>query len=101
MVRRSRGVLGAGITGPLAAFADVYRCRLRTSGYSARSVTSALRDMERLSQWLEGCRLGAADRSKERLEEFLAELPRRRGGGRVCSGQALSQGWRSSAKAAR
>ncbi len=91
MARRNRRAPRSGSSGPLAPFADPYRVRLRASGYSARSVTSALRDMERLSQWLEGRRLSAADLSKERLEEFLAELPRRRGGGRVCSRQALSQ----------
>jgi site-specific recombinase XerD len=91
MARRNRGAPGTGSSGPLAPFADYYRVRLRASGYSARSVTRALTDMERLSQWLEGRRLSAADLSKERLEEFLGELPRRRGGGRVCSRQALSQ----------
>jgi len=40
---------------------------------------------------LEERRLSAADLSKERLEEFLGELPRRRDGGRVCSRQALIQ----------
>ena len=91
MARRNKGAPGAESSGPLAPFVDHYRARLRASGYSARSVTSALRDMERLSQWLEERRLRATDLSKERLEEFLRELPARRGGGRVCSGQALSQ----------
>jgi site-specific recombinase XerD len=91
MARRDRGTQRAGSTGPLAPFADDYRVRLRASGYSARSVTGALGDLARLSQWLEGRRLSAADLSKEQLQEFLAELPRRRGGGRVCSERALSQ----------
>ena|GEM_PF-6140772 len=49
------------------------------------------RDLGRLSQWLEGRRLSAADLSKERLEEFVAQLPRRRGGASPCSGRALGQ----------
>ena len=91
MARRNRRVPGAGITGPLAPFADDYGVRLRARGYSARSVTCELRHMARLSRWLEERRLSAADLSKQRLEEFLGELPRRRDGGRVCSRQALSQ----------
>lgn len=77
------------VSGPLEPFADDYKIMLRERGYSARSVTCDLNHLRRLSRWLEGRRLGAADLSKERLEEFLAELPRRRGGGRVCSRQAL------------
>src|SRR6516165_9228256 len=91
MAQREDRLRGPGITGPLAPFADDYRVKLRTGGYSARSVTGELRYMARLSRWLEERRLGAADLSKERLEEFLSELPRRRDGGRVCSRRALSQ----------
>ena len=91
MARRNREVPGGGITGPLAPFADEYKLKLRARGYSARSVTSGLRQVARLSRWLEERQLSAADLSKERLEEFLGELPRRRDGGRVCSRRALSQ----------
>lgn len=91
MTRRGTGAQRTGRSGPLGPFADDYVARLRASGYAARSVTSALRDLGRLSQWLEGRRLSAADLSKERLEEFLAQLPRRRGGGSPCSGRALGQ----------
>ena len=91
MARRNREVPGGGITGPLAPFADDYKIRLRARGYSARSVTSELRQVARLSRWLEERQLSVADLSKERLEEFLGELPRRRDGGRVCSRRALSQ----------
>ena len=91
MARRNREVPGGGITGPLAPFADDYKMRLRARGYSARSVTSGLRHVARLSRWLEERQLSVADLSKERLEEFLGELPRRRDGGRVCSRRALSQ----------
>jgi integrase/recombinase XerD len=91
MAQRIRGVLGAVIAGPLAPFADGYRLKLTDRGYSARSVTCELRHMARLSRWLEERGLSAADLSKERLEDFLGELPRRRDGGRVCSRQALTQ----------
>jgi site-specific recombinase XerD len=90
MAQRNGRVSGPRITGPLAPFADDYRLKLRARGYSARSVTCELKHMARLSRWLEERRLSAADVSKERLEEFLGELPRRRDGGRVCSRQALS-----------
>src|SRR5438105_10314962 len=91
MAQRNGRVPGPGITGPLAPFADDYWLKLRARGYSARSVTCELRHLARLSRWLEERRLSAADLSKERLEEFLGELPRRRDGGRVCSRQAVSQ----------
>jgi integrase/recombinase XerD len=91
MAQRNGGVSGPRITGPLAPFANDYRLKLRARGYSARSVACELRHLARLSRWLEERRLSAADLGKERLEEFLAELPRRRDGGRVCSRQALSQ----------
>lgn len=91
MARRNKGAWEAGITGPLAPFADDYKVELRDRGYSARSVACELRHIERLSRWLEEHRLVAADLSKERLEEFIGELPRRRDGGRVCSRRALAQ----------
>lgn len=91
MARRNSGVSASGISGPLAPFADDYKVKLRGRGYSARSVTCELRHIGRLSRWLELRRLAAADLSKERLEEFLDELPRRRDGGRVCSRRALVQ----------
>jgi hypothetical protein len=90
MARRNREVPGGGTTGPLAPFADDYEMKLRARGYSARSVTSELRHVARLSRWLEERQLSAADLSKERLEEFLGELPRRRDGGRVCSRRVLA-----------
>ena len=52
MARRNREVPGGGTTGPLAPFADDYKMKLRARGYSARSVTSELRQVARLSRWL-------------------------------------------------
>ena len=91
MAGRDGGVPGAGIAGPLAPFAEDYKVMLRDRGYSARSVACELRHLARLSGWLGNRRLGAAELSRERLEEFLGELPRRRDGGRVCSERALVQ----------
>jgi integrase/recombinase XerD len=90
MAQRVRRVPGAVIGGPLASFADGYRVTLTDRGYSARSVTCELRNMARLSRWLQERGLGAADLGKERLEEFLGELPRRRDGGRACARRTLT-----------
>ncbi|MGH9107392.1 MAG: site-specific integrase, partial [Acidimicrobiales bacterium] len=91
MARGKRRVRGPVVTGPLAPFADDYETKLRARGYSSRSVVSELGHIARLSRWMEERRLLAVDTSKERLEEFLGELPRRRGGGWVCSRRALAQ----------
>ena len=80
------------IAGPLAPFAEDYKVKLRDPWLLVRARSACeLRHVARLSRWLEERRLGAADLGKERLEEFLGELPRRRDGGRVCSRRALSQ----------
>jgi integrase/recombinase XerD len=60
------------MTGPLAAFADAYRVELRARGYTALTTVNELRQMARLSRWLEGSGLTAADVSGERVEEFLS-----------------------------
>jgi len=91
MARTSRGVQGVVVAGPLGPFADDYKIKLKTRGYSSRSIGSELRHVMRLSRWLDERKLSAADLSEERLEEFLGELPRRRDGGRVCSRRALHQ----------
>lgn len=82
---------GVQITGPLAPFADDYRVKLRERGYTPRSIIGDLHHVARLSRWLEERQLSAADLSKERLEQFLCEMPRRRDGGRLCSRRALTQ----------
>lgn len=91
MARRTTRGSEAEMTGPLAPFADAYKVKMKARGYSTRSVTSVVSQMARLGRWLDDQRLNASDLSSERLEEFLAELPRRRDGGRVCSRQALAQ----------
>jgi site-specific recombinase XerD len=58
--------------GPLAPFADAYRAELERRGYTPLSTVNALRQVGRLSLWLEagGCR--ASELSEEKVERFLA-----------------------------
>jgi site-specific recombinase XerD len=58
--------------GPLAPFADAYGQELKDRGYTPLTAVSELRQMGRLSRWLEAGGLGVADLSGERVEQFLA-----------------------------
>lgn len=60
------------MTGPLAPFADQYRDRLKDRGYTRRTAVAQLRQVARLSCWLEGAGLTAAELSGDRVVEFLA-----------------------------
>jgi integrase/recombinase XerD len=60
------------MSGPLAPFAEQYRHELRTRGYTVRTAVNELRQVARLSRWLEDRGLGACDLSREEIEEFLA-----------------------------
>ncbi len=91
MARRKGAAVGGVVIGPLAPFVEDYATKLRARGYSAGSVVRELRHLGRLSGWMEGRGLVAADMNKDRLEEFFGELPRRRGGGRLCSWRALAR----------
>lgn len=66
--RLSRAV----VTGPLAAFTKAYEAELETRGYTQRTAVGQLRQVARLSRWLEANGLGAADLSPHRVEDFLA-----------------------------
>lgn len=59
------------VTGPLAAFADAYRARLRERGYTRLTVVNETRPLAHLSRWLEASGIGAAELSRERLDEFV------------------------------
>ena len=59
------------MTGPLASFADAYRVELRRRGYTVRSAVCELRQVARLSCWLEARALTAAELSGARVDEFL------------------------------
>jgi hypothetical protein len=51
------------MTGPLAPFADAYSAELRKRGYTPLSTVNELRQVGRLSRWLEASGLGVADLS--------------------------------------
>jgi site-specific recombinase XerD len=59
------------VTGPLAAFTKAYEAELRERGYTRRSAVSQLRQVARLSRWLEANGSTAADLSVQRVGEFL------------------------------
>ncbi len=60
------------MTGPLAPFADAYGLELKERGYTQRTAVNQLRQVVRLSRWLEASGLTVAELSVERVEEFLA-----------------------------
>lgn len=60
------------VRGPLAAFVDVYAAELAARGYRPLTVVNELRQVRRLSAWLEAGGLSAGDLSGRRVEEFLA-----------------------------
>jgi integrase/recombinase XerD len=58
------------MTGPTAPFADAYRFELKQRGYTRRTAVGYLRQVGRLSRWLDGEGLTAAELHRERIEEF-------------------------------
>lgn len=72
MARSAGGVSRVLMTGPLAPFADGYALELRGRGYTPRSVVGELRQVARLSRWLELRGWEAGDLTSGRMEEFLA-----------------------------
>lgn len=66
------------ISGPLASFADGFRCRLTDLGYTPLSTVNQMRLMGHLSDWLAAGQLGVGDLSDERVQEYL--LARRAAG---------------------
>lgn len=59
------------VAGPLAPFADAYRARLRDRGYTPLTIVNETRQLAHLSRWLEAGGMGAAELSRERLEQFV------------------------------
>jgi integrase/recombinase XerD len=72
MARPASRVSRALMTGPLAPFADAYRLELRERGYTPLTTVSQLRQVGRLSRWLEASGLTVTQLSGERVMEFLA-----------------------------
>lgn len=59
------------MTGPLAPFADAYSAELRERGYTPLTMVNELRQVGRLSGWLEVGEYGAGELSSGLVEEFL------------------------------
>jgi integrase len=60
------------MTGPLAPFAAAYESRLQERCYTPLTMVSQLRQVARLSRWLEVSGLTGAELTGGRVEEFLA-----------------------------
>jgi len=72
MVRPASRVSKVLMTGPLAPFADAYALELKQRCYTPLTSVNQLRQVARLSNWLEVRGLGVAELTGERVEEFLA-----------------------------
>lgn len=71
MARPASRVSRVVMTGPLAPFADAYAAELRKRGYTPLSTVNELRQVARLSRWLQAGGRGASELSGELVEEFL------------------------------
>src|SRR5680860_1003663 len=60
------------VAGPLVPFIEAYREELHRRGYTPLTVVNLLRQVARLSRWLEDRGLGVEQLDAERAEEFLA-----------------------------
>jgi len=83
MARRSSRVCRVLMRGPLAPFAEAYSVELRERGYTPLTVVNELRQVGRLSCWLEMRGLSAPELSVARVEQFLGW---QRAGGRYRGG---------------
>jgi integrase/recombinase XerD len=72
MARPLSRVCRVRVTGPLAPFADAYAVELNRRGYTPLTTVNQLRQVARLSRWLEAGGLSVSDLSGERVEAFLA-----------------------------
>lgn len=71
MVRPASRVSKVLMTGPLAPFADAYALELKQRCYTPLTSVVQLRQVARVSNWLEVRGLGVAELTGERVEEFL------------------------------
>ncbi|MGH7754041.1 MAG: tyrosine-type recombinase/integrase [Gemmatimonadales bacterium] len=72
MARPTSRVSGVTMTGPLDPYETAYAGALRRRGYTPRSAVNELRQVARLSRWLDSGGLTAAELGRGRIEEFLA-----------------------------
>jgi integrase/recombinase XerD len=59
------------MAGPLAPFAEAFSAELLERGYTPLTTVNQLRQVARLSRWLQAGGLSAAGLSRERVDEFL------------------------------
>lgn len=71
MVKARSRVSGVVLSGPLAPFGDVFRVELHARGYTPQSVVPQLRQVDRLSRWLQEQARTATELDECRVEEFL------------------------------
>ena len=72
MVRAKSRVSGVVVSGPLEPFVDAYRLKLVSLGYTQRSVVPQVRQVGRLSAWLQGQELTVAELGEDQVKAFLA-----------------------------
>jgi len=60
------------MTGPLAPFAVAYGLELKKRGYTPLTSVNQLRQVARLSRWVEASALTVGELASERIDEFLA-----------------------------
>jgi len=88
MARPSTRVSRVKVSGPLAPFADAYREELERRGYTAWSVVDGLRQVARLSCWIEAHGLSVESLRRAQLERFVDDF-RGQGYQRRCSVRGL------------
>jgi len=88
MARPASRVCSVKVTGPLAPFVDACRAELKDRGYASLTSVNELRQLARLSCWLEQSRLPVGSLTRERVERFVGEQ-RAQGRGAYCSLQGL------------
>ena len=71
MSRPSSRVVRVRVTGPLVPFVDAYSTELAARGYRPLSIVNELRQLRRLSAWLEAGGMSVAELNGSRVEEFL------------------------------
>lgn len=84
MVRPASRICSVSVAGPLAPFADAYEDELRRRGYSPFSAVNELRQVGRLSCWVDASRLPVGSLSRVSIEQFVGEH-RARGHRGYCS----------------
>jgi integrase/recombinase XerD len=60
------------VAGPLAAYAEAYEAELGRRGYTRRTSVNLLRQVVRLSRWVEANGFAVGELTGERIDEFLA-----------------------------